>query len=135
MLDPEAILKKINILVVDDMEVIRNMVCTCLKELGAEHIFIVEDGAAAWNKINNRRIDLIICDWDMPVVTGLELLQTVRKSRAYRKIPFLMLTATYEKEKVITAIKAGVDEYVMKPFQIKDLEYRIIKILRKVDVR
>ena len=132
MENPEEIIKHINILVVDDMAAMRHMVKSCLKELGAEQVFMVEDGKLAWEMLTNKRIDLIICDWDMPEVSGLELLKLIRGSKRHKHIPFLMLTATTEKQNVLGAIKIGADDYLAKPFQPKNLEYRIVKLLRKV---
>ncbi len=130
--DLEQLLKSINILVVDDMEVMRSMVSSCLREIGVNHIEMAPNGDAAWKILNAASIDLIICDWDMPGLSGLELLNHIRGSDRCNHIPFLMLTATTEKEKVESAIKAGVSDYLSKPFQSQELEYRVIKLLRKV---
>jgi len=134
MENPEKIIKKINILVVDDMETIRRMVNSCLQELGAEHVFMDGNGELAWETLMGKRIDLIISDWDMPKVSGLDLLERVRGSEDHKHIPFLMLTATTEKKKVVGAIEAGISDYLTKPFQPKELEYRVVKLLRKVKV-
>ncbi|WP_075186208.1 response regulator [Teredinibacter haidensis] len=134
MHNPEKIIKKINILVVDDMETMRSMVNSCLKELGAERVLMECNGESAWKALKSTRIDLIICDWDMPELSGLELLNRIRGSERHSHIPFLMLTASTEKEKVTSAVKAGVNDYLAKPFQPKELEYRIIKLLRKVKI-
>lgn len=132
MSNPEDIIGKINILVVDDMEAIRSMINSCLKEIGADRVTMSCNGESAWEALKHTRIDLIICDWDMPELSGLELLVRVRGSASHRHIPFLMLTGTTEKEKVMSAIEAGVNDYLAKPFQPKELEYRVIKLLRKV---
>mgnify|MGYP006170664769 FL=1 len=122
----------LSVLVVDDMDVIRNLVSACLKELGVRKVFLAPNGSVAWSQLQNTPIDIIICDWDMPQVSGLELLKLVRESKKYRDIPFLMLTATTEKEKVVDALESGVSDFLSKPFAPKDLEYRVIKLLRKV---
>lgn len=132
MTDPGQLLKKVNILTVDDMEAIRSMIKAVLRNMGAENVDVAINGEAAWKTINNKRIDLIICDWDMPKMTGIELLNKIRSSDEYKHIPFLLLTATTEKERVIAAVKAGVTDYLSKPFQPKELEYRVIKMLAKV---
>lgn len=126
------ILQKIHILVVDDMGAIRNLVNGCLKELGAERVAMAPNGLAAWTLLQTTSVDMIICDWDMPKMSGLELLEHVRASEKHSHIPFLMLTAAVEKERVVKAIKAGANDYLTKPFQPKELEYRIIKLLRKI---
>ncbi|MFL0796552.1 MAG: response regulator [Cellvibrionaceae bacterium] len=128
----EKLLKEIRVLIVDDMESIRNVINGCLRELGVEHTVQANNGEAAWKLLNETRIDMIVCDWDMPQVSGIEFLNMVRNAEEHSHIPFLMLTAESEKEKVSRAIKAGVSDYLTKPFQPKELEYRVIKLLRKV---
>ncbi|ARN76289.1 hypothetical protein BST96_03570 [Oceanicoccus sagamiensis] len=125
-------LTRLHVLVVDDMEVMRSMVNSCLKEIGVTHITMCSNGDSAWRTLAGTSIDVIICDWDMPGKSGLELLNLVRSSDQHKTIPFLMLTATTEKERVADAVKAGVNDYLAKPFQSKELEYRVVKLLRKV---
>ncbi len=128
----EKLLKEIRVLVVDDMESIRNVINSCLRELGVEHTVQANNGEAAWRVLNETRIDMIVCDWDMPQITGIEFLRMVRDAEEHKHIPFLMLTAEAEKDRVRSAIQAGVNDYLTKPFQPKELEYRVIKLLRKV---
>ena len=134
MISPEKLLSQINILTVDDMEAIRSMISGVLRNMGATNVEVAINGEAAWKTINSKRIDLIICDWDMPKMTGIELLQKIRESVEFKHIPFLLLTATTERERVLAAVKAGVTDYLSKPFQPKELEYRVIKMLGKVDL-
>lgn len=122
----------LHVLVVDDMDSIRSLVNSTLNELGVRKIYLVPNGSVAWKQLKDTRIDLIICDWDMPQMSGLELLRLVRASKPHSQIPFLMLTATTEKEKVMEAVEAGASDYLAKPFSPKDLEYRVIKLLRKI---
>ena len=124
--------KTLHVLVVDDMDSIRSLVNSTLNELGVRKIYLVPNGSVAWKQLKDTRIDLIICDWDMPQMSGLELLRLVRASKPHSQIPFLMLTATTEKEKVMEAVEAGASDYLAKPFSPKDLEYRVIKLLRKI---
>jgi len=124
--------KALQVLVVDDMDSSRNLVNSCLNELGVKRTILAPNGSVAWTQLQNTSIDIIICDWDMPQLSGLELLRLVRASRQYCGIPFLMLTGSTEKEKVIDAIEAGASDYLTKPFSPKDLEYRVIKLLSKV---
>jgi two-component system chemotaxis response regulator CheY len=135
MNEPSIILKKINILVVDDLSSILALITTCLKELGAENIAAANHGVRAWDILNKKSIDLIVCDWDMPKMTGLELLKLVKQSNSHKHIPFLLLTASTEKHRVLEALKAGVDDYLTKPFTPKELDFRIIKLLRKVAIK
>ncbi|GBL05035.1 PleD family two-component system response regulator [Glaciecola sp. KUL10] len=134
MQDPSKLLKQIHILIVDDMEAIRSMIKACLRDLGASKISTTFDGEEAWKIIQNQKIDMIVCDWDMPRTTGLELLQLVRSKEESKHIPFLMLTASNEKGRVLSAVEAGVNDYLSKPFQPKELEFRVIKLLRKVNL-
>jgi two-component system chemotaxis response regulator CheY len=134
MISPDKLLKKINILTVDDMEAIRSMIKAVLRNMGAQNIEVAIHGEAAWKMLNSKRIDMVICDWDMPKMTGIELLHKIRASEEHKHIPFLLLTATTEKERVIAAVKAGVTDYLSKPFQPKELEYRVLKMLAKVNL-
>ncbi|MFC4698542.1 PleD family two-component system response regulator [Glaciecola siphonariae] len=134
MQDPNKLLKSINILVVDDMEAIRSMIKACLRQMGATRVIATYNGDAAWHILEKHRVDMIVCDWDMPKVTGIELLQKVRSKDTTRHIPFLMLTASIDKKRVLKAVELGVNDYLSKPFQPKELEYRVLKLLRKVNL-
>lgn len=123
---------KIRFLVVDDMDAIRTLVKACLKDLGATQIVVAFDGESAWDYVNSQTIDVIISDWDMPKMSGIELLTKVRSHEEYNHIPFLLLTAVNEKGNVVEALKAGVTDYLSKPFQPKELGYRVVKLLPKV---
>jgi two-component system chemotaxis response regulator CheY len=130
--DPSETLKRIKILVVDDMDSMLGLISATLKTLGAEKIVTEYNGLNAWNTLKKSHIDLIISDWDMPQMSGLELLRLVKESDTHKHIPFLLLTASTEKERVLEAVEAGVSDYLAKPFTPKELEYRVIKLLRKV---
>lgn len=132
MNDPNTLLKKVRFLVVDDMEAMRGLIKATLRNMGAENIDITFDGEAAWKVLNNKEYHIVISDWDMPNLTGLEFLKRVRASEEFKELPFLLLTASTEKSRVVEAISAGVTDYLSKPFQPKELEYRIIKLLSKV---
>lgn len=132
MKNPSDLLKRINILAVDDMEAILGLVKGCLRNLGASNVDTAMNGEAAWQMLKQKRYHMIICDWDMPKMSGLELLHNIRSSETYRDLPFLLLTATVDKKQVISAIEAGVNDYLSKPFKPKELEFRVIKLLRKV---
>lgn len=132
MNDPSEILKRIKILVVDDMDSMLGLISATLKTLGVAKVVTEYNGLNAWNTINKGHIDLIISDWDMPQMNGLELLKLVKESDTYKHLPFLLLTASTEKQRVLEAVEAGVSDYLAKPFTPKELEYRVIKLLRKV---
>ena len=116
------------------MDSMIGLITSCLRELGAVKIETASNGELAWKMLNKNRYDLIICDWDMPKMTGYQLLKLVRESQLHQHIPFLLLTAATEKKLVLDAVQAGVSDYLAKPFQPKELDYRIIKLLRKVDL-
>lgn len=131
MQDLSTTLSGLNVLVVDDMEAIRSLVKACIRNMGVEDISIAINGEYAWKMLQTHKFDLIICDWGMPKMTGIEFLKLVRNSDDHKHIPFLMLTATTEKSQVINAIHAGTSDYLTKPFKPKELEYRIIKLVAK----
>ncbi len=117
-----------NILVVDDFSTMRRIIRNVLKQLGYVNIFEAEDGAAALEVLKREKIDFIISDWNMPQMTGLELLKAVRESEQWKNLPFLMVTAEGQKEHVIEAVKYRVNNYVVKPFTAETLTEKINKI-------
>lgn len=122
----------LKVLVVDDFPTMRRIVKNLLKQLGFENIDEAEDGAQALNKLKGGNYGLVVSDWNMPNMEGIDLLRNVRKEAAPLKdVPFLMVTAEAEKEKVIEAIKAGVDNYVVKPFTAEILKEKLEKIADK----
>lgn len=122
----------IKVLVVDDFPTMRRIVKNLLKQLGFENIDEAEDGLQALKKLQTGEYGLVISDWNMPNMEGIELLRNVRQSsEPLKNIPFLMVTAEAEKEKVIEAIKAGVDNYIVKPFTAELLTEKLSKIAEK----
>ncbi len=128
-------LATLRVLVIDDMNTMRMMLAGCLKEMGFEHVSSEMDGERGWQYLSRNRVDIIICDWDMPKLNGLELLQRVRKDENLSHIPFLMVTAGAEVDRVKQALADGVTDYLVKPFQAKDLCYRVLKVLRKIQAK
>ncbi len=122
---------KMRILVVDDFITMRRIVRNLLKQLGYENIDEAEDGQEAWVKLKNDKFHFVISDWNMPNKTGIELLQQIRQDPELKKMPFLMVTAESEKEKVIEAIKSGVNNYIVKPFTAEILKEKMEKIFEK----
>lgn len=120
----------IKILIVDDFATMRRILKNILKQLGFKNLVEADDGTTAWEVLENQRIDLIISDWNMPKMTGLELLKKVRASTHYQKAPFLMVTAEAQKQNVIEAVQAGVSNYVVKPFTAEAISDKLKKILR-----
>jgi len=122
---------KIKVLVVDDFPTMRRIVKNLLKQIGFENIDEAEDGSQALNKLKAGGYGLLITDWNMPVMEGIELLKKIREDDALKDMPTLMVTAEAEKDKVIMAIKAGVDNYVVKPFTAEVLKEKLEKIAEK----
>ncbi len=119
----------LRILVVDDFATMRRIVKNILKKLGFKNIIEADDGTTALEELKKGPIDVIISDWNMPQMTGLEFLKTVRGSEEFKAIPFLMVTAEAQKQNVIEAVQAGVSNYVVKPFTAEQIEDKLKKIL------
>jgi len=124
---------KMKILVVDDFSTMRRIIKNILRQLGYERIEEAEDGAQALTKLKNGDFEFIIADWNMPNMDGLELLKNVRADQRLKDMPFLMVTAEAEKEKVVEAIKAGVNNYIVKPFTAELLKEKMDKIFEKLN--
>ncbi|GAB7079358.1 chemotaxis response regulator CheY [Megalodesulfovibrio paquesii] len=116
------------ILVVDDFSTMRRIVKNILRQLGFNNIEEADDGANAWETLNKGGIDFIISDWNMPNMTGIELLRKVRASEEFHDLPFLMVTAEAQQENVIEAVQAKVSNYIVKPFTAETLKQKIDKI-------
>lgn len=123
---------KIKILVVDDFSTMRRIIKNILKQLGYENIEEAEDGAQAYNKLKSGGFGFVVSDWNMPNMDGLELLKKVRSDPELKDLPVLMVTAEAEKEKVIAAIKAGVSNYIVKPFTAEVLKEKMDRIFEKL---
>ena len=121
----------IKILCVDDFATMRRIMKNILKQLGFTNITEADDGTTALEALEKVHYDLIISDWNMPKMTGLDLLKKVRSMDAYKEVPFLMVTAEAQKHNVIEAVKAGVSNYVVKPFTAESIAEKIEKILVK----
>jgi len=125
---------KVRVLVVDDFPTMRRIVRSLLRQLGFENVDEAENGEDALKKLRSTEYGLVISDWNMPVMEGLELLKHIRNDHQLKDIPFLMVTAEAEKEKVIEAIKSGVDNYIVKPFTGEVLKEKLEKIAQKKSV-
>ncbi len=124
--------KHIKILVVDDFATMRKVIRNLLKQVGYENIVEAEDGVVALRTLKSQKIDLVVSDWNMPNMTGLELLKAVRSDEDLKSTPFLMVTAEALQDNVIAAVKAGVSNYIVKPFTAETLNDKITKILEKI---
>jgi two-component system chemotaxis response regulator CheY len=120
-----------NILVVDDSSTVRTVVRRLLTQLGYRNIDDVADGAAALAKISENHFDLVISDWNMEPMSGDALLEHVRASEKYKKLPFIMMTADSTIDKVVQARRAGVSCFINKPFGAEALQAKITEINRE----
>ena len=113
------------ILVVDDYNTMIRIIRNLLKQLGFENVDDASDGSAALAKMQGKRYGLVISDWNMEPMTGYELLKEVRADPGLSKTPFIMVTAESKTENVIAAKKAGVNNYIVKPFNAQTLHNKI----------
>jgi two-component system chemotaxis response regulator CheY len=120
------------ILVVDDFSTMRRIVKNLLKQLGFINIEEAEDGAQAYTKLKNGGFGFVVSDWNMPNLDGLGLVKKVRSDDELKDLPILMVTAEAEKEKVVAAIQAGVNNYIVKPFTGEVLKEKMDKIFERL---
>jgi two-component system chemotaxis response regulator CheY len=116
------------VLVVDDFSTMRRIIKNILRQLGLNNIVEADDGTTAWDTLNKDKIDFIISDWNMPHMTGIDLLRKVRASDEFSDLPFLMVTAEAQQENLIEAVQAKVSNYIVKPFTPDTLKQKIDKI-------
>lgn len=123
--------KNLKFLVVDDFSTMRRIVRNLLKELGYTNVDEAEDGVVALQKIKGGGFQFVITDWNMPNMTGIELLKAVRADAGYNRLPVLMITAEAKKENIIEAAQNGASGYIVKPFTAATLEEKMQKIFEK----
>ncbi|MDR2161151.1 MAG: chemotaxis response regulator CheY [Desulfovibrio sp.] len=116
------------VLVVDDFSTMRRIIKNILRQLGFNNVVEADDGTTAWDVLNKDRISFIISDWNMPQMTGIELLRKVRASEEFGDLPFLMVTAEAQQENIIEAVQAKVSNYIVKPFTAEVMKQKIEKI-------
>lgn len=119
---------KMKILVVDDFATMRRIIRNILRQGGYKNIVEADDGTTALPKLRTDTIDLVIADWNMPRMTGLDLLKAMRSDKALKDIPFLMVTAEARKDNIIEAIQCGASSYLVKPFTVEMLSEKIDQI-------
>jgi two-component system chemotaxis response regulator CheY len=125
------------ILVVDDMMTMRKLVSKCLKEIGFTNISEAADGSIAWQDImtTDNPYGLIVSDWNMPNCSGLDLLKRVRVSEKHKHLPFVLVTAESEQHQILEALKAGVSNYVIKPFTPVGLKEKLEAVHQKITAK
>ncbi len=124
-----AVDMNMNILVVDDYKTMLRVLRNLLRQLKFSNIEEASDGTAALKKLRHSSIDLIISDWNMEPMTGIELLREVRGDGKLMHIPFIMITAESKSENVIAAKEAGVSNYIVKPFSTETLKSNMASVL------
>jgi two-component system chemotaxis response regulator CheY len=124
-----AIDKSTNILIVDDYKTMLRIIRNLLKQIGFENVEEAGDGQEALLKLRSGNFGLVISDWNMTPMTGLDLLKEVRADARLKSLPFIMVTAESKTENVIAAKQAGVSNYIVKPFNAETLKDKIEKVL------
>ena len=120
------------ILVVDDFSTMRRIVKNLLRDLGFTNTHEADDGSTAWPILQSGDFDFLITDWNMPGMTGIELLQKVRADERLKTLPVLMVTAEAKRDQIVAAAQAGVNGYVVKTFRAAALKEKIEKIFERV---
>jgi two-component system chemotaxis response regulator CheY len=120
-------------LVVDDFSTMRRIVRNLLKELGFTNVQEAEDGVDALNKLRGGDFDFVVSDWNMPNMTGIDLLRAIRADATLKHLPVLMVTAEAKRENIIEAAQAGASGYVVKPFTAGTLDEKLKKIFQTMN--
>ena len=116
------------VLIVDDFATMRRIVRNILKQIGFKNIVEADDGKSALKELKKGKFDLILCDWNMPEMPGIDLLKAVRSDDELKGTPFVMVTAEAQKDNIVEAVKAGVSNYVVKPFTAETINEKLSKV-------
>ena len=122
----------LKILAVDDSATMRRILKNTLSRAGYTDVVEAEDGVDAWSKLQSGEFNFIITDWNMPNMSGLEFVNAVRESEKFKQIPIIMVTTRSVKDDIILAMKAGANNYVVKPFTPDTLKGKIDKVLESL---
>ena len=125
--------KGIRILIVDDFSTMRRIVKNLLSDLGFTNFAEADDGTTALIELQKAKFDLVVTDWNMPGMPGIDLLKAIRADATLAKIPVLMVTAEAKREQIIEAAQAGVNGYIIKPFTAATLEDKLVKIFERME--
>ncbi len=123
MFDPEM-----DVLVVDDASAMRRILRNLLQELGCKNVRDAVNGQVALEQLKMKKADVVVSDWAMPVMTGIELLRAIRADETLKNTPVLMVTAEAKQENIVEALQAGVNSYIVKPFNAQTLQDKLNKI-------
>ncbi len=124
--------KNMKILIVDDFSTMRRIIKNLLRDLGFTNTEEADDGTTALPKLQSGKFDLLITDWNMPGMQGIDLLKAVRADDNLATLPVLMVTAEQKREQIIEAAQAGVNGYIVKPFTAQTLKEKMEKIFERV---
>lgn len=124
-----AVDKNMPILIVDDYQTMLRIIKNLLKQLGFENVEEAKDGSSALAKLSEKPFSLIISDWNMEPMSGYELLQKIRADEKTKTLPFIMITAESKPENVVAAKQAGVNNYIVKPFNAETLKTKLTSVL------
>ena len=116
---------KMKVLIVDDFATMRRIVRNVLRQIGFTNMVEADNGKNALKILKKENIDLILCDWNMPEMPGIDLLKTLRSENELKSIPFVMVTAEAQKDNIIEAVKAGVNSYIVKPFTAETVSEKL----------
>ncbi len=125
--------KNIKILIVDDFSTMRRIIKNLLRDLGFTNTSEADDGITALPMLQSGNFELLITDWNMPGMQGIDLLRAVRADAKLATLPVLMVTAEQKKEQIIEAAKAGVNGYIVKPFTAATLKEKLEKIFERIE--
>lgn len=131
--EPHMSDKNMKFLVVDDFSTMRRIVRNLLKELGYTNVDEAEDGVAGLQKLKGGNFEFVVTDWNMPNMTGIDMLRAIRADATLKHLPVLMITAEARKENIIEAAKAGANGYIVKPFTAATLEEKLQKIFQNLE--
>jgi two-component system chemotaxis response regulator CheY len=124
-----AVDKNMSILIVDDYKTMLRIIRNLLKQLGFDNVDEATDGSEALQKLRDKNYGLVISDWNMEPMTGLQLLREVRKDTKLKDTPFIMITAESKTDNVVAAKEAGVNNYIVKPFNAATLKTKLVTVI------
>lgn len=125
--------KDMKILIVDDFSTMRRIIKNLLRDLGFSNTHEADDGATGLPMLQSGNFDFLVTDWNMPGMTGIDLLKEVRSDDKIKDLPVLMVTAEAKREQIVLAAEAGVNGYVVKPFTAQTLQEKIDKIFERIE--
>ena len=118
-----------SIITVDDSSTMRRIIKNTLQKLGFETILEAGNGVEALEVMSKNKVDMVVTDWNMPEMDGLTFVKAVRAKEEYKDLPILMITTEAAKEDILTALRSGVNNYVVKPFTPETLQEKVFKLL------